>query len=157
MLGKLSEVQIEQLLHSQLVGRIGCHADQLTYVVPISYAYDGNYVYAHTHEGKKLEMMRKNPNVCFEVDILKDLSEWQSVIAYGEFEELINAVERNQAIRLLTERSLPLLSSVTMHLSPHWPFTSEGDNDIPGGVFRIKLGEKTGRFENNSASPAFAG
>jgi hypothetical protein len=59
MFGILNPVEIEQLLSKQLVGRIGCHADGVTYVVPISYAYDGEYVYARTFEGMKINMMRK--------------------------------------------------------------------------------------------------
>ncbi|MEJ7679120.1 MAG: hypothetical protein WKG06_14955 [Segetibacter sp.] len=33
-------------------------------------------------------MMRKNPELCFEVDIMHDMSDWKSIIARGTFEEL---------------------------------------------------------------------
>jgi nitroimidazol reductase NimA-like FMN-containing flavoprotein (pyridoxamine 5'-phosphate oxidase superfamily) len=98
MLGKLSELQIERFLQSQIVGRIGCHANGETYVVPISYAYDGTYIYARTYEGKKLDMMREEPRICFEVDTLRDLSEWKSVIGWGEFEELKDPDERKTRV-----------------------------------------------------------
>jgi nitroimidazol reductase NimA-like FMN-containing flavoprotein (pyridoxamine 5'-phosphate oxidase superfamily) len=139
------------------VGRIGCHLDQFIYVVPISYAYDGNYVYSHTFEGMKINIMRSNPYVCFEVDTLKDLSEWKSVIAWGEFKELTEEIERREALRLLMERNLPILSSATMHISPNWPFAPEEINLVEGVVFRIQLKEKTGRFESNQASPILTG
>ena len=157
MLGKLSELQIERFLQSQIVGRIGCHANGETYVVPISYAYDGTYIYAHTYEGKKLDMMREEPRICFEVDTLRDLSEWKSVIGWGEFEELKDPDERKHALQILMDRNLPILSSVTMHLSADWPFHSDDTDYTDGVVFRIKLVDKTGRFETNVASPAFAG
>jgi uncharacterized protein len=48
MLGKLNPDQIEQVLRSQEVGRIGCHAGGTVYVVPITYLYDEGYIYAHT-------------------------------------------------------------------------------------------------------------
>ncbi|HRN58380.1 MAG TPA: pyridoxamine 5'-phosphate oxidase family protein, partial [Agriterribacter sp.] len=53
MFGILSADDIEILLQQQLVGRIGCHAKNVTYVVPVSYAYDGAYIYGHTFEGMK--------------------------------------------------------------------------------------------------------
>ncbi len=53
MLGKLRDSQIDTLLISQIIGRLGCRADNHTYVVPVTYAYDGEYVYGHTQEGKK--------------------------------------------------------------------------------------------------------
>ena len=60
--------EIERLLSKEVVGRIGCTDGQMVYVVPISYTYDGQYVYCHTHEGLKLQLMRKHARVCFEVD-----------------------------------------------------------------------------------------
>ena len=69
MLGKLTLLQIEEVIKGQIVGRIGCHANGMTYVVPVSYAYDGDYIYVRTFEGLKLDMMRKNPKVCFEIEI----------------------------------------------------------------------------------------
>ena len=68
MLGELTSDQIEHLLHSEVVGRIGCHAAGRTYVVPVNYAYDGEFLYGHAADGMKLQMMRENPELCFEVD-----------------------------------------------------------------------------------------
>lgn len=83
MLAQLTKGQIESVLYSLIVGRLGCHADDTTYVVPITYAYDGNYVYGHTREGLKIDIMRKNPKVCFQVDATEDMGNWRSVIAWG--------------------------------------------------------------------------
>ncbi|HPH47800.1 MAG TPA: pyridoxamine 5'-phosphate oxidase family protein, partial [Chryseolinea sp.] len=88
MIGTLNKLQIDFLLRSELLGRIGCSADGITYVIPITYVYDGKYILAHTREGTKIEMMRKNANVCFEVDRIQDMANWQSVIIQGKYEEL---------------------------------------------------------------------
>lgn len=156
MFGKLTADQIEELLKSQIIGRIGCHANGITYVVPISYAYDGAYVYSHTYEGMKVDMMRKNPNICFETDDTKNLANWQSVVAWGEFEELKDGKERDDAVEKLMGRVLPVISSETMHLSPQWPFPAENAADVTGIVYRIKLTEKTGRYEKSEEQNYFA-
>ena len=153
MIGELTAPQIEELLQSQLVGRIGCHHNGTTYIVPVSYAYDGAFIYVHTYEGMKIEFMRHNPDVCFEVDDLRDMGNWQSVIAWGRYEELPQGAEREQAIRALLSRRLPLVSSVTTHLGATWPFPSDGDSRLDGIVFRIALTQKTGRFESSSHTP----
>ncbi|MFI5151842.1 MAG: pyridoxamine 5'-phosphate oxidase family protein [Chitinophagales bacterium] len=154
MFGELNQNEIEELLHQQVIGRIGCHADNSTYVVPISYAYDGEYIYGHTQEGMKIKMMRKNRHICFEVDSLHDLANWKSVISWGEFEEITQEPERNQALQRLHDRILPIVSSVTTKLSPEWPFTPNNTGDIKGIIFRVRLTKKTGRFENSSV-PSF--
>jgi len=152
MLGKLQPDQIEKVLAKNIVGRIGCHADDTTYVVPISYAYDGTFIYGRTKEGLKINIMRKNPHVCFEVDELKNMANWESVIAWGEFKELTEKEERSHALKHLTKRILPLISSETTHLHSLWPFLPETMESIEGVVFRIELKEKTGRFESSDGS-----
>ncbi len=156
MFGKLNSTEIDQLLSRQLIGRIGCHADGLTYVVPVSYAFDGTYIYVHTYNGMKMEMMRKNPKVCFQADDTRNLAYWQSVVCWGEFEELVEEAAQRAALQKLQERILPVLSSETMHLSKEWPFPAGKDEKLPGVFFRIRLTEKKGRFEKISGEEFFA-
>ena len=127
------------------------------YIVPISYAYDGTFIYCHTTEGKKTEMMRRNPRICFQVDEMKDMANWQSVIALGEFEELKTEEQRNTALQFLLNRYLPVISSVTTHMGEQWPFRPDDVATIDGVVFRIVIKQKTGRFENTMQSPDFPG
>jgi nitroimidazol reductase NimA-like FMN-containing flavoprotein (pyridoxamine 5'-phosphate oxidase superfamily) len=157
MLAELSIQEIEDLLHDQIVGRIGCHDGDVVYVVPISYAYQENVIYCHSYEGKKMELMRKSPKVCFQVDEMKDMANWKSVIAWGDFEELQKEKEKVNALIILLNRKLPIPSSITTHLGEHWPFTSITPvelNKIPGTVFKITLVKKTGRIESTSESPS---
>lgn len=147
MFQNLNEEQIESVISENIVCRLGCHADDKTYVVPVSYAYDGKYIYVRTFEGLKISMMRKNPNICFQVDTFEDMADWKSVIAWGTFEELTGEEERNEGLRILVSRILPGVSSETMKLSPVWPFPPEDYTKIEGIVFRIRLIKKTGRCE----------
>lgn len=149
MFGELTRKEIEEVLARQIVGRIGCHADGRTYIVPISYAYDGEFIIAHTVEGLKIQMMRSNPGVCFEVDVFENMANWKSVISWGIFEEIENNYERNLAIQKLSKRIFPEISSKTVQLSPQWPFRPDEPDKIPGIFFRIRLYEKTGRYEKS--------
>lgn len=157
MLGTLPPEQIEQVLKEGFVGRIGCHADGVTYVVPISYAYDGETIYCHTQEGKKIAIMRRNPTVCFEVDEMKNMANWYSVVVQGVYEEITDPAGRQAAISTLQRRNLPVVSSITTHLGANWPFTASEGEDIGGILFRIVVKEKSGRFEMSSSSPHIPG
>lgn len=147
MFGKLNDDQIREVLSANIIGRIGCHFDGVTYVVPISYVYVNNIVYCHTRNGMKMEMMRKNPEVCFEVDELSNMANWRSVIGWGKFKELSAGKERTEALENLLKRVLPLVSSETTHLTKSWPFVPENLDEIKGIVFSITLDKVTGRFE----------
>ena len=147
MFGKMTTEEMDILLKKQLIGHIGCHADGITYIVPISYVYDGTHIYAHSLRGMKIDIMRKNPKVCFQVDNTRNLANWQSVICQGEFEEILEETNKQDALRKLNSRALPIINSQTMHLSAEWPFNATEDEPIEGIFFRIRLLEKTGRFE----------
>ena len=143
MLGELNQTQIEQVLREELIGRLGCHAEGQTYVVPITYAYDDGSVYGHSGDGRKIRMLRENPAVCFEVDHLDDMRNWRSVIAQGTFEELHGAAAE-RAMRLLVERVSPLATSETGRPTVGGHGGAAGTAAV---IFRIALGECSGRFE----------
>jgi len=142
VVGELAPREVERILYENVIARIGCHAFGRTYVVPITYAYDGTYVYAHSADGMKLHMMRENPHVCFEVDVMDDLANWHSVIAWGTFEEIRNLAERELALEQLIGRIAPLLKETPPGKSMH---PHEGMETAV--LYRIALESKTGRFE----------
>ena len=147
MLGDLTANQIETVLHREVVGRIGCHANNTTYIVPMTYAYDGQFVYGHTREGMKIDMMRKNPKVCFEVDVMENMSNWRSVIAWGSFEELKTPEEREKGMQQLIDRVMPLLTGETTVSQAMTDGHGKYIDAMTGVVYRIKLTKKTGRYE----------
>src|ERR1700712_3764407 len=126
MLGELNETQIEDLLMSLPVGRIGCHADGVTYIVPINYVYHGNNLYAHSTKGMKIDIMRKNPEVCFQVDAIDDLLNWESVICWGKFEEIIDMQEKVETMQKIINRVMPLMQGETAQ--PSHGFTDDASN-----------------------------
>lgn len=147
MLGDLNPLQIEKLLQGNTVGRIGCYSNGVSYIVPVTYVYDGKYVYAHSKEGMKIQMMRRNPMVCFEVDKMEDLANWKSVIAWGIYEEL-NGEEARKGMSLLQQRfekmkTSETISEINKNNTPH----QNDSGQFKAIAYRIKLLEKTGKFE----------
>jgi nitroimidazol reductase NimA-like FMN-containing flavoprotein (pyridoxamine 5'-phosphate oxidase superfamily) len=145
MFGTLDTAAIEALLESEVVGRIGCHADGRTYVVPVNYAYIDGAVYGHTSEGRKVHMMREDPHVCFEVDRVRGAMHWDSVVADAEFEELA-AEDAQRAFGLLVDRLVPLMAGDTASDDEPLPGTMMDLASARPVVFRLRLGERTGRF-----------
>ena len=150
MLGQLNEKQIEALLTQQVTGRLACHYDGEIYIVPLNYVYKDGIIYAHSGPGKKIEMMRKNSNVCFEVDEIDSIFQWRCIIVLGVFEEITDEDEKQQARQLLTHRFMPLVSRPQQHAS-HGIAANELDIDthISPIVYRIKIEKSTGRFESD--------
>lgn len=144
MLGELTDAEMESLLNTQYTARLGCCAEGQIYVVPISYAYDGTSLISHTGKGLKLHMMRLHPEVCVEIDTVKNLANWQSVIAWGRFQELQGS-DATAAAQALLDRFGPFMTSKTGH--PWREMPDRGIDHTNIVLFRIILHRKTGRFE----------
>ena len=147
MFKELNSGQIEQVISENIIARLGCSADGEIYVVPISYTYDGSYIYARSFEGMKVSMMRKNPKVCLQIDTMKDMADWKSVIIWGTFEELTNEEDKKMALTKLTSRPLPEVSSDMVKFTEEWPFAPKDYSQVKGVVYRILVTKKTGRLE----------
>ena len=148
MLGDLSQNQIEYFLRSQLVGRLGYYNGSEVTITPVTYVYDGTYIYAHSKEGEKVQVMRENPNVCFQVDEIDNMTNWRSVIAWGKYEELTEESAQKSGMKIMEDRLTPFTISETVRPSQG---TSSPPEILEKGrkamVYRIKIKRYSGKFE----------
>lgn len=157
MLGELGTQEIDEVLRTEVIGRIGCHARGRTYVVPVTYVYDGASLFGHTGLGQKVVMMRENPIVCFEVEQLRDLPSWRSVIVYGRYEEL-HGDAADAALQLLVDRLQKMHLTGTAapgHGAGRWRPGEDPRVRHASVLYAIRIHEKTGRYER--ISPPAAG
>jgi hypothetical protein len=92
---EMSQREVEQFLACARVGRLGMCLESGPYVVPVGYGYADGKIFFHTcNKGLKMDGLRRNANVCFEVDeVLSDASMFKSVIVFGTA-EIISDKER---------------------------------------------------------------
>jgi uncharacterized protein len=147
--GNLTNEEIDRVLAKEYIGRIGCHEDGKTYIVPITYSYDMNSssIIGYSGDGMKIRMLRSNPIVCFEVEKINDVSNWQTVISWGRFEELQGADARN-AIHSFVHKVESLINNGS---EEHHSFLKDisGSNNVNSIIYKISLIEKTGKFERS--------
>lgn len=148
MTGQLNDAQIDHLLSSQLIGRIGCGTNDRYYIFPVTYVFQGGFIYIHSKEGRKLKMLRENPNVCFQVDDIENMTHWRSVLVWGKYEELKKEDEQAAALHILRDRLEPFTISETVR--PH--ITGEHQSSpkaLRAVAYRIKIVERSGRYEKS--------
>lgn len=100
------------------VCRLGLCDGNIPYVVPMNFGYvfdkGGLTLYFHcAGEGKKLDILRRNPNVCFEMDCGHELVEgkigcdwsmnYESVIGQGKVEFVEEMQEKANAVSRMME------------------------------------------------------
>ncbi|MFH1034985.1 MAG: pyridoxamine 5'-phosphate oxidase family protein [Pseudomonadota bacterium] len=101
--------QIEDILRQAQVLRLAMCRDGQPYVVPLSFAYHAGHIYVHTGRvGLKMDFLRANPKVCFEVSLDTRPAPgprpcawncfYRSVIGFGRAVELEDEQERSQGL-----------------------------------------------------------
>lgn len=141
--------KIEKLLLGGALGRLGCQLDGKVYVLPLNYGYDGKYIFAHSKEGLKIDIMRRNPEVCFEVDSWEEGGSWKSVLVWGTFEEIKSVKSQRLAMKIFSDQMARVIPDSRAMPSHGFVKGSNKEADpFKSVVFKIIIREKTGRFED---------
>ena len=106
------EKEMEAILREARVCRIAVCDRGEPYVVPVCFGYEDRAVYFHSaREGKKLDVLRANPRVCFEVDVDVEVRpgeipcrsgvSYRSVIGRGRAELVEDEEEKKRALDVI--------------------------------------------------------
>ena len=141
MIKNLDEKATRKLLKEQKLGHLGCVLDSgEPYVIPVNYLFKEDGIYVHSLPGQKLDALRANGKICLQVEKIGGSCQWQSAIAFGEFQEI---KRMNKKIEILKE-----FSARFEHLTPVEAMIEEQWN--LGGliVFRLNIKRISGMAES---------
>lgn len=116
----MTSAEMHSLLQTVGFGHLGCSQDGRPYVVPMHYAYDGKELFFFTTEGMKTNFMQGNPEVCLQVEEVRDSSHWRSVMVIGRAERLTEREETEHAMQLITERNPSLTPAISATQTDTW-------------------------------------
>ena len=75
---------LDEVLHMAPICRLAMSDNDQPYVIPLNFGYEDNALYFHcAREGKKLDILRKNNRVCFELDVDHELVKGESGCEWG--------------------------------------------------------------------------
>ena len=75
---------LDEVLHKAPICHLAMSDNDQPYVIPLNFGYEDNALYFHcAREGKKLDILRKNNRVCFEVDVDHELVKGESGCEWG--------------------------------------------------------------------------
>ena len=147
---QLTAGQAESLLKSGLTGTLATVGeDSLPYVTPIHYLYDNGKIYFHgLPKGQKIDNLRRNPHVCFNVYNMDGLllddtgnpcdtnTKYQSVTVQGTAEIVSDTDRKRAVLDAIVDKYTPQLSGIRLP-----------DNMVKGtAVVEIRITEMTGKY-----------
>jgi len=104
--------ELESIMKKAKACRIGLCDQNKPYVVPVSFGYQDGCLYFHSaREGKKINILKENKNVCFEVDIDVELvksrdpcgwsMKYRSVIGFGAASFIVDSEDKKNAMDII--------------------------------------------------------
>lgn len=104
--------KIETLIKRSTVSRLGINNGKTPYVVPLSFGYRDNTLYFHSGPGgKKLTLLKDDPNVCFEFDRVSTVIEaddpcswdmkYQSIMGRGSVKFIEKTEDKIKALKII--------------------------------------------------------
>ena len=141
---------IESVLKKAFVCHLGLSDGDQPYIVPMNYGYEEGHIYVHgAAEGRKIDMIRKNNKVCFEMELFQSEiikggdqpCDWgtafQSVIGFGTAELLQTSEEKTRALNII----------IKSHDNRSFTFTEAMLKET--AVIDITIKEMTGKAAND--------
>jgi len=136
---------LRAIMEEAPVCRLGLSDDGMPYVVPMNFGLGQNCIYLHcATEGRKLDIIRKNDRVCFEMDLLREVvlgesacgssARYESVIGFGRAVIVDDPFEKKAALDRIME-----------HYGMQGPFTYPDTSLAKTRVIRIDIVTLTGK------------
>jgi len=103
---------LEEILSHSKICRLAMIDNGLPYILPFNFGYLDNCIYIHSAPvGKKIDVLRENPLVCFEVEQKAEIIEdeiackwstlYRSVIGYGNVEIVSDFKEKKHGLEII--------------------------------------------------------
>lgn len=135
---------IEEILSKAEVCRLGLCDEGKPYIVPVCFGYGDNVLYFHcASEGRKIDIIKKNSNVCFEVDIdckivvAEQACDWgmnyKSIVGFGKAEFVEDVEKKRTALDIIMEH----------YSEGDFEYTDQAIDKIT--VIKIEIEEMTGK------------
>jgi nitroimidazol reductase NimA-like FMN-containing flavoprotein (pyridoxamine 5'-phosphate oxidase superfamily) len=143
---EMGQKEIHELLNKVGYGHLGCIHEGKPYVMPMHYYLEDSEIYLFTTLGMKTHDIDANPEICLQVEEIREPLHWRSVIVNGRASRLTEQEDIDRVMHLVKERN-PMLSPV---INRTWT-DSQGRAEVIA-IYRIHETEMSGRTTDGVSS-----
>lgn len=139
---------LETIISSSDVCRVAFADNNIPYIVTLNFGYSGGdtpcFYFHCANEGKKLQMLRKNNFVCFELDTGHELYEGENGCDWGmKFSSVVGYGK----ISIVSDKESRIagLNCIMSHYSERKDFSYDERVLVNTTILRLDIGEMTGK------------
>jgi len=136
---------IRALMEEALVCRIGLCDGGTPYVIPMNFGLGENCLFLHcATEGRKLDILRRNDRVCFEMDFLREIRQGPESCGWGARYESIIGFGRAILVEDAAEKRFAL-DCIMDHYRAQGPYAYPDDILAKTAIIRIEIESLRGK------------
>jgi nitroimidazol reductase NimA-like FMN-containing flavoprotein (pyridoxamine 5'-phosphate oxidase superfamily) len=136
--------EIEAVLRSAQICRLGLCDKGIPYVVPLCYGYEDKVLYFHCAlKGRKLDIIRDNNNVCFEVETDLDFVKHEEACKCGFNYRTVIGFGKASLVEGLDAKREALAIIMGQYSDKRYDFPESNVNGV--AVVRIDIESMTGK------------
>jgi len=144
---------LDEILAKAIICRVAMMDGELPYIVPFNYGYRDGCIYIHSApEGKKIDLIGKNKQVCFEVEDEIEIVEgkqacnwttrYRSIVGYGSIEILTDDRSKQEGLEII----------MAQHGAPHLVSIDQG-NMKRMVILKLSISSLSGKQSSNWNNP----
>jgi uncharacterized protein len=137
--------EIESIIQQAQVCRVGLSDGNIPYIVPMNFGYKDNCLYFHcAAEGKKLDIIRQNSEVCFEIDIdVQIIKSTERICKWGTRYRSVIGFGKAFVVEKWREKAAAL-NTITQHYGANYHDFSEKEVEKLS-IIKIEITSMTGK------------
>lgn len=151
MIKELGTSECFEILKSNHIGRLAYIFENIPYAVPITYFHDAeeNCIIGYSAKGHKIDAMQKNGVVTLQVDDIRLIQKWSSVLVHGNYEELAGSTAKKYLHRFAMGVRKILVKESGVKSEFIQDFSSRLQGEMIPIVYRINISDINGKFRND--------
>ena len=139
------QAEIQAIMKEALVCRLGFSDEGTPYIVPMNFGLGERCLYLHcAREGRKLDIIRKNDRVCFEMDLLREITQSPTACGWSARYESVIGFGRAVLVESLHEKRAAL-DRIMEHYGVRAPSSYADDTIAKTAIIRIDIESVTGK------------
>ena len=136
--------EIEAILHRADICRLAMADEAGPYVVPLNFGFSDQSLYFHSaHKGRKIDMLKKDPRVCFECDLDVEVVSGEKACDWGTYFKSVIGFGRARFVADIEAKKKALNIIMKHYAGKSFEFSADDVNQVT--IICVDIEKMTGK------------
>ena len=136
--------EIEAIIHQSDVCRLAMADEAGPYIVPLNFGFSDDSLYFHSaHKGRKIDILKKNPRVCFEFDLGVKIISGEKACDWGTYFKSVIGFGKARFVKDIEAKKKALNVIMNHYAGKSFEYTGTDVDKV--AIIRVDIEQMTGK------------